>query len=88
MTGSQVCRYTAQIQYEGKTALEAYCPEMNIPRAPTWHETEARALAEAERQVAAMWQRCFPDGTPLPRVTGVRLGHMTFVPDDYEWRRS
>lgn len=85
--GSTVCHYSARVWYEGKKEFLAFSPHMRVVRQETAEETEALAKTEAHRQVDKFWEEHFPEGTPRPLVIEVVLGWMTFVPDDYEWRR-
>jgi hypothetical protein len=84
-TGTTVCRYIVEAQYTGKQPF--LVGTFAVPRQRTDHDTETEARKEATRELAKFWTLHMQDGIAPPVVLSVRLGSLTFVPDDYEWRR-
>ena len=85
-SGHTNCTYIIIAKHEGKEPVSI--GTFTLPRAATAQETEAAAKRGAEADVHKFYGAHLPDGTPRPTVVDVRLGHMTFIPDDYEWRRT
>ena len=84
--GTQVCSYVVRACYPGKKPF--LIGTFSIPRGPTFHETEVAAEKEMDAAVARFFRDCYPDGTKPPLSVKAHLGSVTFVPDDYEWRRG
>lgn len=88
MTGNTVCSYSAIVKYPDKENFSMYSPTMTVTRCKTEQETEEAARKEAVRKVDLFFKKHFPAKTPRPEVVAVKLGSVTFIPDDYEWRRT
>jgi hypothetical protein len=85
MNGVVVCNYVITCCYTDKPPITIGC--FTIERQKTEQETEAAALSTAASAIKRFFDKYFPSGTVEPNVIDVKLGSMTFVPDDYEWRR-
>lgn len=83
---SPVSTFVAEVGYAGKKPM--FVGTFRMDRAATEEEQIAAAEACVGDKVEAFWREHFPDNSPAPAVLSVRLGYMTFVPDDYEWRRG
>ena len=86
MSGAYVCRFVVEAEYPGKRPF--LVGVFTTPRRSTEQETEAAAMSAAQANLDCFAAASFPDGTPPPRAIRARLGAMTFIPDDYEWRAS
>ena len=85
MSGGYVCCFVVEAEYPGKKRF--FVGTFATPRLSTEQETEAAAMSQAQAELDRFAALHLPDGTPPPCAIRARLGHMTFVPDDYEWRR-
>ena len=80
------CGYTIEVGHKDKKPF--LVGSFSTVRLDTEQATEASAAKYAEEMIDKFWSAHFPDDAPRPTVVKVRLGHMTFVPDDYEWCRG
>jgi hypothetical protein len=85
-SGTIMCCYVVTVCYDGKK--EFVIGTFHIPRHDTEAETEKAAFSAATLRIDQFFADHFPSGVPRPTVLKATLGHQTFIPDDYEWRRG
>ena len=84
--GTHVCSYVVEAAYDGKKPF--LIGTFTVPRAPTFQETEAAAMSEMVHKVRQFFVDHLPDEVQPPVSIKAQLGSISFIADDYEWRRT
>jgi hypothetical protein len=82
---SPVGSFCLKVGYDGKEPFLICNRKMDVM------PSEAEQLQEAKKQSSVFLEQfytsCMPDGMQRPKITGIKLGYVTMISDDHEWRR-
>jgi len=85
-SGKTICSFVIEAAYPGKTPFVV--GTFRVERGDGEMETERRAMESADQSLRDFVATSLPDGTACPQVLSIRLGAMTFVPDDFDGSRQ